>query len=653
MCGIFGIYSFSGGPPHRDRWPSLVNQLIHRGPDEGGWWSDGPFFLGHRRLSIIGLETGKQPMATSDGEYVVTYNGEIYNFPDLRKELTSLGHHFQTDSDTETILHGYREWGEALPSRLTGMFAFAIADRKRNELFVARDRFGEKPFFYAHTDRYFAFASELKGLAALPDLPRELDHVALSEYLCLNYVPGDRTLLRAVRRLPPATWMKLKGKEERHRVYWKPPRHDNTSTPIKLQEALDQWMPLFDQAVKRTLLSDVPVGIFLSGGLDSALIAESAARQGQLNKAYFLDFENPSYSERKTATYVAKHLGLPLEDTTLRAPDLDNFLDLVEHADDPLADSSALPVWKISQLAAKENKVILGGDGGDEIFGGYLTYKASAFHDKIICSLPRFLRQGLKFFGGRIPTSEKKVTFSYKLWRFLRAADLPTGKAHFTWNGTWLPDEARTFFRDPAATLGPGLFLDDLVSRYDLKQQSGFTALQKADLSEYLPNDILTKVDRISMAHGLEVRAPFLDVDMAEWALATPMENAGSTKPLLRAAVSHRYGKWLASVPKKGFSIPIHQWIRGPLRERMQYLLEPTSVKRLGILDASRVTDVFQKHLTGKKSYGFELWGLAVLVAWHQCRIEKQPPPSPDASLTEYTFPLRDSSLSKTQIRNN
>jgi len=640
MCGILGIYSFSGPPPHRLQWPNLINLIAHRGPDEGGWWSDGPFFMGHRRLSIIGLTSGRQPMATPEGRYVVTYNGEIYNYPELRRILESMGYRFLTDSDTEVLLHGYHAWGEALPSHLIGMFAFAIADRRRKELFMARDRFGEKPLFYTFTNHYLAFASELKVLTALPDISRQLNEDALSEYLCLNYVPGDRTLLQAVRRLPPATWMKLRGKEESRGVYWKPPRIDTPAREVKIEEAIEAWRPIFDRAVKRTLLSDVPVGVFLSGGIDSALIAESAMRQGRLNKAYFLDFENPSYSEKKAAEYVARKLSLPLEHTTLHHHDLDSFLDLVEHADDPLADSSALPVWKISRLAAQENKVILGGDGGDEIFGGYLTYKASAIHKKWINPLPGFLKQGMSFFGNHIPTSENKVTFSYKLWRFLRAAHLPTGKAHFTWNGTWLPEEAHKFFRK-SGSRNNRVFLDDMEYRHGLGTHTDFPALQRADLRDYLPNDILTKIDRLSMAHSLEVRAPFLDVDLAEWAISTPVKNAKSTKPLLRSAASHCYGKWLTSIPKRGFSIPIHEWIRGPLKERMAHLLNPTCVNRLGILDASHVEKVFQKHLDGKKSYGFELWGLAVLVAWHQCRIENQPAPTADLPLTEYSFLLK------------
>jgi asparagine synthase (glutamine-hydrolysing) len=287
-------------------------------------------------------------MATPDGGLVVILNGEVYNFVELRAELEALGHAFRTDSDTEVLLHGYRAWGEDLPRHLVGQFAFALADRARRRLFLARDRFGEKPLFVLRTPGYVAFASELRPLAALPDLDRRIDVAALGGYLSLNYVPGDQTLLAGVRRLPPATQAIFSAEGERVARYWEPPQVV-AEAPRDMDAALEEWRPRFDQAVRLAMRADVPVGILLSGGMDSALVAESAVRQGRLNRAYFLDFEEPEWSEREAARTVADRLGVPLECATLTSDALRDFLAIVAHADDPLADSSALAVWTIAR----------------------------------------------------------------------------------------------------------------------------------------------------------------------------------------------------------------------------------------------------------------------------------------------------------------
>ena len=637
MCGIVGIFAYDAPPPHRAIWPDLINLLHHRGPDGGGWWADGPFFFGHRRLSIIGLDSGQQPMATERGHFVVTFNGEIYNYRELRMTLEDKGHRFRTEADTEVLLHGYAEWGEMLPTKLVGMFAFAVADRVRNELFLARDRFGEKPLFYADTGEYFAFASELKALAALPDLPREIDLQGLGGYLALNYVPGTGTLLKSVRRLGPGCWLRAGGAGLTFGQYWKPPAEGSSAAgvtaamqPVNVEAAYEEWRPLFDRAVKRSLLSDVPVGVLLSGGIDSSLVAESAMRQGHLSTAYLLDFDDPSYSERRAASTVASRLGLPLQRICLNSDALSHFLELVHHADDPLADSSALPVWLVSKLAAQGNKVVLGGDGGDELFGGYLTYRATRLHGRWLAPLPQRLRRMFARMAHHLPVSERKVTFSYRLWRFLRAADLPGSVAHLTWNGTWLPSEAAELVVGDEARHHAAEALSLLVSHHGLPPRPSLSDLQRLDVSEYLPHDILAKMDRISMAHGLETRAPFLDVDLAEWALRAPEElkvsRRGSLKVLLRYAAQRLFGPEISQRRKQGFSIPVHQWIRrGPLAEQIRELLSPAALAQMPFLNGVRINEVLQAHFAGRKSYGWEIWGLAVLSAWHEARILRRP----------------------------
>jgi asparagine synthase (glutamine-hydrolysing) len=335
-----------------------VGLLRHRGPDGGAWWADGPFFFGHRRLSIIDLEQGTQPMATADGALVVTFNGEIYNYLELRQELQACGHLFRTHSDTEVLLHGYRQWGFSMLPRLKGMFAFALADRSRRQLFLARDRFGEKPLFYAEPSGGVRFASELRPLAALGSVDRRLDEQALAAYLCLNYVPGEATLIRAIRRVEPGTWRlyDANGSMTTGR-YWTPsdvrPEDDR---PVDEREAIERLEQLLDRAVALTLRSDVPVGVFLSGGIDSSLVSHSAVRSGRLSRAYCLAFEEKSHSEWSGAEQTARQLGIPITKVTLTASALEEFLPIVEHADDPLADSSALAVWTLARTARRPTR---------------------------------------------------------------------------------------------------------------------------------------------------------------------------------------------------------------------------------------------------------------------------------------------------------
>jgi len=643
MCGIVGIFARKGPAPHSERWEELVNHLQHRGPDEGAWWADGPFFFGHRRLSIIGLASGHQPMATADGRFVVTYNGEIYNYVELRRELERSGCVFQTDSDTEVLLHGYVKWGTDLPSHLVGMFAFGIADRDASELFLARDRFGEKPLFYTSHGDYVAFASELRPLAALPDLNRAIDIEALGGYLSLNYVPGTRTMMEGVHRIRPGHWKRVSPDAEQDGCYWSPPQVGDVRPVRAMDGVVEEWRELFDDSVRLCLRSDVPVGIFLSGGMDSSLVAESAMRQGNLSTAYFIDFEDESYREYDAASEVANRLGIPLERTVLTPAALGEFLSLVEHADDPLADSSSLPVWVLSRLAATGNKVVLGGDAGDELFAGYLTYRASQHHARLFAGLPYPLRRAISFIGSRLPTTEGKVTFSYKLRRFLRAAHLNGGLAHLSWNGTWLSAEAaRLVIPGDARRTVSGALGRRCEALGTATRRCSLSELQRADVGEYLVNDILTKTDRMSMAHGLETRSPFLDYRLAEWALRLPEEQrigaGGELKTVLRAAARKTFGPAIADRPKWGFSIPIHDWIRGEMGDTVRDLLSAESLGRTGILDPTGVGAIVDDHFSGRRSYGFEIWGLAVLVAWIRCRIDVPPGKPKPSPLIRRTF---------------
>ena len=646
MCGIVGIYSRKGQAPFSDLWPSLVNSLYHRGPDEGAFWSDGPFFFGHRRLSIIDLKGGSQPMSTKDGALVVTFNGEIYNYIEVKKELEAQGYLFSTNSDTEVLLHGFHKWGTSLPEHLSGMFSFAIADRRNNTLYLARDRFGEKPLFYYQSDNYIAFASELGTLSLLPDIDRRIDQIGLGGYLALNYVPDERTLFHGIQRIKPATWKSFNATSTNSDKYWQPLAGQNKHIQNDSRSKADiivEWEERFNRSVKLALTSDVPVGIFLSGGIDSTLVAHAATTNGNLSDAYFLDFKEASYSEFPAANEVAKSLGIPLRKIELSVDNFENFIKLVEHADCPLADSSAIAVWTISKLASQGNKVVLGGDGGDELFCGYLTHKATTIHTKFTYHLPKLFRSFLSILAEQIPISENKVSFTYKLWRFLRAMKLPPQIAHFTWNGTWLPEFACNLVTDKVEKRNIENSLKDLANIHGLKPNSPIEMYQLADMREYLPNDILTKTDRMSMAHSLEVRAPFLEHSFAEWALQIPQELKmgllGELKRIPRAVAKKHFGSSIANRKKQGFSIPVHSWIRGPLRGIFEELLSIDSLAELDFLDSKVTRKQFELHCSGKRSYGFELWGLAILVAWYRARIKSVPTIAVKDELTRRSFP--------------
>lgn len=624
MCGIFGYFAKHGELPDLNYLAQLTNSLHHRGPDGGAFWADKQFFLGHRRLSIIDLSLGEQPMASADGRFVITFNGEIYNYIELRSELIAKGHQFKTHSDTEVLINGYIEWGQELVNHLLGMYAFAIVDRLQRTLYLARDRIGEKPFFIYETENTIAFASELRPLAAL-NQNHAIDESGLASFLCLNYVASNQTLIKNIERLPAATWRFYNNKSTIQKKYWDInsfPVH-NTSN-LSWHDACTGVKERLDDAVKLTLRSDVPVALFLSGGMDSSLVAESAVRQGKLKDAYCLTFKERSFSELDKAEFVSQKLGLNLHQVILTHDVLNDFYSIVDHADDPLADSSALAVWHLSQQTAKDYKVIISGDGGDELFGGYVTYKASLFHQLFIQSQPFFIRNLLTKLAYVIPINEGKVTVSYKLMRFLRAANLPTSQAHFTWNGSWLPDEAARLLTPDIMQATENTLLD-LASYGKLTDPINLQKLQRNDAQQFLINDILVKVDRMTMAHSIESRAPLLNHILAEYAFALPdaykLKLTGQPKRILRALCESIYGPTISHAKKQGFSIPIHVWLRDYSKELILELLSEKSLSQIPFLNARNIVKLRDSFIKEGKSLGYEIWGLMVLVAWYQMRV--------------------------------
>lgn len=623
MCGVFGRFAAGKGRSNADDLFAATRLLEHRGPDAEGHWVDDDFFLGHRRLSIIDLVSGEQPLLSFDERYVIAFNGEIYNYIELRRELVSCGARFQTKSDTEVIVEAYRAWGTDAPKRLEGMFAFAIVDRRERSLFLARDRFGEKPLFYRETlGGSVTFASEIKALLRSDAQPISLDPSALLGFLCLNYVPGHATLVEGVTRLEPGCWrLYACGRPVQTGRYWSPP--DPNAPPNRERDPsrlMDRLQELLDDSVRQSLRSDVPVTLFLSGGIDSSLVAESAVRQGQIKTAYCLDFQDAHFSEWPNASAVAKRLGLELRRATARPPTPEVFQRIVYYADDPLADSSAVAVWYLAEEVAEDFKVVITGDGGDELFGGYLTYQATLLYDRLYRLLPGgALRLGATL-ANRIVAGDAKVTFGYKLKRLLRAFGLPPEQAHFTWNGAWLPEDALGLM-DPELRASAGTdLLAGLAETHGLGHTLDLSHLQRADAIGYLANDILVKVDRMAMAHGLESRAPYLMPRFAEFALGLPAAvkcgAVGKTKRIMRSLMARTFGPELANAKKQGFSIPVHRWLRSELRPIVETYLTPQALGSVPFLDADAVMKAKEAHLSGRAQLGFELWGLLVLIEW-------------------------------------
>jgi asparagine synthase (glutamine-hydrolysing) len=487
----------------------------------------------------------------------------------------------------------------------------------------------------------------MRAIAALLD-DRTVDATALAGYLCLNYVPGDHTLLKGVDRLSPATWMLFSASSVQSERYWYPPSADQETKGLSVDRGVAELRTLIDNAIHICLRSDVPVALFLSGGIDSSIIAESAVRQGKIQHAYCLDFTESGFSELSNAAFVARKLGIELRRATLSAKDLTDFLSLAEHTDDPLADSSALAVWALSREVGRDYKVVMTGDGGDELFGGYLTYQATMLHAFLAGLLPRSFRRVLASASTHIPVSGGKVSTSYKLMRFLRAANLSSAEAHFTWNGSWLPSQVATLLRAPHVFSVGRDPIQQLVARLALSSKPSLAELQRADISEYLPNDILAKVDRVTMAHGLESRAPFLNPSLAEYALQLPsslkVSMFGKPKRILRAVAASIYGSRIAGAKKQGFSIPVHRWLRGPGRDLAETLLDPRELSSIELLDTDAVSRAKDSHMRGQAQLGFEIWGLMVLSAWYRSRIVRASVAG-EAALRRIEIPIERSTL--------
>jgi asparagine synthase (glutamine-hydrolysing) len=619
MCGIAGFVNRDGEAADRELLARMTATIAHRGPDGDGMYLDGPAGLGHRRLSIIDVGGGSQPMSNEDGSIWVTFNGEIYNDPRLRPWLQSRGHVFRTDCDTESLVHLYEEHGEGFARHLNGMFALAIWDAPRRRLVLARDRMGQKPLFYAETSRGgLVFGSEPKALLAHPDVSPRLDPRGLARYLFYEYIPAPCSIWDGMKKLPPAHVLVREGGTSTVARYWDSPEPVAGSLPF--EEAASRFWDDFRDAVGRHRRSDVPLGVFLSGGVDSSSVAAALAELEPARniRTFSIGFEDRSFDESEHARAVARHLGTDHRERTFSPQTVMDLLpEVAGWLDEPFGDASILPTHLLSRFARGEVTVALGGDGADELLAGYPTFPAERA-SKVFRRLPRAARALAGAAVGRLPVDHGNISLDFKLKQFLRGASEPTALAHQRWLGSFSGAEIGRVLIESggldiegehlarASGLAPGA--DPLTRSLRLYQDT------------YLPDDILAKVDRASMACSLEVRAPFLDADLVDSIQRLPSSykyGRGLTKRLLKRAARDRLPASILDRPKKGFGIPVARWLRGPLAPLMNSLLAPDRLRRQGLFHPDEVARRVGEHLAGVRDHRKPLWTLLMFQLWH------------------------------------
>jgi asparagine synthase (glutamine-hydrolysing) len=616
MCGICGIVK-TEAPVTEAEVLKMRDVLTHRGPDGSGCWVQGRVGLGHRRLSIIDLsERGAQPMHNETGTVSLVFNGEIYNFQGLRQVLEKKGHHFGSHTDSEVIIHAYEEYGVNCLKHLRGMFAFALWDGDRRQLFAARDRLGKKPFFYCLHQGNFYFGSEIKAILAHPQVPREMDHQALGLFLSLNYTPAPYTLFRGIRQLEAAQYLLWREGNLEIKEFW------DLAYPPQVEEygagaVLPAFEAHFREATRLRLIADVPVGAFLSGGLDSASVVAFAAPlyPGRL-KTFTIGFGEKSYDERSYARKVAARYRTEHHELMVTPQIQEVMPHIVWHAEEPTADSSMLPVYYLAQFAAREVKVVLTGDGADELLAGYSTYQAH-YLLRFLKGCPAPCGSLLRFVAQRLPVSHRKVSWDFKLKRLVAALGWDLDFAHYSWRQIFSPEEQRALLPELQLAEAYPLY------RHWLKRcpaDHPLTRMLYADTRFYLPNDMLVKVDRMTMAHALEARTPFLDHRLVEMTAGISpgwkMKGLLQKKYLLRRLLKNRVPPAIRWQGKRGFNVPVGLWIKNGLRDYFGDTLN--ALKDTGWVNKGYLDEIFQQHLRDERDYSHHLWGLLVLSLWWQ-----------------------------------
>jgi asparagine synthase (glutamine-hydrolysing) len=623
MCGITGIADLSG-PVRAEILQRMTRTLRHRGPDEESFHLPAPapggvaIGFGFRRLAIIDLTGGRQPMCNEDGSIWIVCNGEIYNHGDLRAELEGKGHSFRTHCDVEVLLHLYEERSTDCLTKVNGMFALAIWDDKNQTLFLARDRLGKKPLYYRHTPTQLIFGSEVKALLAHPDCPWELDARNLSKYLAYEYVPSPHCIFKGINKLSAGHWLTWKNGETRVSRYWDI-KFSGGADHRTEDEIAEELRERLKEAVRLRLISDVPLGVFLSGGIDSSSVVAMMAEliPPERIKTFAIGFEEKSFDESGHARRVAKFFGTDHREQILQGKAmLDILPEVAAFLDEPLADASIIPTYLLSKFTRQHVTVALGGDGGDELFAGYPTFQAhrmTAFY-----KVPRILHERLiQPLAECLPVSSDNFSFDFKVKRFLRGMGLRPEIRDQFWVGSFTPDEQRALLHGPAPEIDD--YEDIVQAEKNCNSRNSMERLIYLYCKFYLQDDILTKVDRASMACSLEARAPFLDYTFVEFASAIPFRfklKGLTAKYILKKAMRKRLPPEILGRGKKGFGIPVAKWFREDLREPMLDLLSESRIRRQGIFNPSEVTRLVDEHLHGSKDNRKQLWTLFLFELW-------------------------------------
>lgn len=637
LCGIAG-FTHKNWAPEPERIERATATLAHRGPDQRGVLRSSVLSMGAARLKIIDLQGGDQPITTDDGETSIVFNGEVYNHLELRKELEALGHKFHSHSDTETVLHAFVEWDTDSFARLRGMFAIALWNKAARRLVLARDRMGIKPLYVARRGEDLFFGSELKTIFIHPEFERRLSAAGLDCYLSLNYVPCPWTLVDGIEKLPPGQWFEWRDGAERVESYWKLP-----AGPIRersMDAACEELDGLLQESVREHLLSDVPLGLWLSGGVDSSTVLHyAAAASSRPLKTLSISFLGRSFDETQYIGAAAKKYGTDHEEFDLNSGvDLRGAIEeFAYYSDEPSSDAGALPVWFLSKMSRTKVTVALSGEGADELFGGYLTYRA----DELARPMRRFpgwaIRTALAIVR-KWPVSDDKISREYMVKRFLEGCLLTPERAHSYWNGTFSDEEAESL----SARRLPDAFqkiVDEL--RDSPAAADGVSRYLRWDQKFFLPDDILNKVDRMSMAHSLEVRPPFLDHRIVEFAASLPasLKISGSRQKLiLKRLMKNRLPEKILRRKKMGFDIPAHDWMRGPLKEFLLETIEEGLAEHKSLFRPERVRELVRLHQERRINIGYHLWGLLLLFLWmKKWKIQAAPPQAPAFWMQEKT----------------
>jgi asparagine synthase (glutamine-hydrolysing) len=615
VCGISG-YTHRGRVFNRSAIREATNLLIHRGPDQQGTYESESVSLGAVRLKIIDLEAGAQPFFSDDRRTVLVFNGEIYNYRELRQKLQNLGHTFSTESDTEVLLRAFLQWDTECFRRLRGMFAAAFWNEDERRLVLVRDRVGIKPLYVGRFGGDIYFGSELKTILFHPEIPRRLDHSALHHYLALNYVPGPFTLIDGIQKLRPGHMLEWRDGMVLEECYWKLPR--GREQDWTLGDAEKELDGLLKKSVQDHLLSDVPVGIWLSGGIDSSTLLHYAAQAStQQLKTFSITFRGRSFDETSyihelVHEYQTDHQELDLN------PELDlpsAIEDVAYYSDEPFADAGALPVWFLSKLSRQRVTVALSGEGADELFGGYITYRADhlAGYARL---LPEAARRSLLNALNYWPVSDDKISFEYKMKRFLEGSLLSPDEAHVYWNGSFSRAQQGELLWRTNRARAQDLFGGDLPKANGYGSLSRFLTF---DQRYYLADDLLQKVDRMSMAHSLEVRPPYLDHRIIEFAASLPDRfkvSGRRQKVILKRLMRSKLPKSVLHHSKTGLDIPTHDWLRGPLRGFLEEILSPAAVRENGLFRTGAIERLKSDHMERRTNVGFHLWNLMILFLW-------------------------------------